>query len=169
MISDSFDNTAAQNKSVQMRSDMLSRTPWANDFSAAELDALAAFMETREIGKGSVLFVEGDQTDQMYLVIAGSVNVLKGAPDHAVKFLATLGPGKTFGEMALIDAEPRSASVVTNADTTFLVLTAAGFDALTAQHPGVALSFVRKLARMLSERLRETSGALCEYLNPITP
>ena len=103
----------------------------------------------------------------MCLIARGKASVVKGDQSYGMKYLATLGPGKTFGEMALFDAEPRSASVVATEKTLLLVLTKEGFEALAAEMPQLALRLVMKLARMMSERLRKTSGALSEHLERI--
>ena len=76
--------------------------------SAAELDAIAAIVETRNVAAGTDLFREGDPGDGLFLVIAGEINVTKRAPsgEHS---LARLGPGGVLGEMSLVTADARSA------------------------------------------------------------
>ena len=164
---DGVQGAALATYSDEERSEMLDRTQWASEFNWHEIQTLARFMLTYKADKGAVLIHEGDTTSYLCLIVAGSVSVVKGEPPHDIKHLARLGPGKTFGEMALIDAGPRSASVVARKATLLLVLTEDGFDALTMAAPRLAVRLLRKVARMVTERLRMTTGALSEYLDPI--
>jgi len=149
------------------RSEMLDRTHWASDFGWRQVQTLAKYMRTYEAAKGAVLLQEGARSSYMCLIVAGTVSVVKGDAAQGIKYLAALGPGKTFGEMALIDTEPRSASVVTKEETLLLVLTERDFEEMAEDAPKLAIKLLKKLARMLSERLRKTSGTLSEHLERI--
>ena len=88
-------------------------------------DDLAAFADlTRERGypKGSVIVFEDDPGDALYLVAAGQVKVVLIAEDGREVILSVLGEGNFFGEMAVIDEEPRSAHVIAMEDSSLLVL-----------------------------------------------
>ena len=149
------------------RGEILERTQWATDFSWKQIQTLAQFMQVYEAEEGSVLFREGDGSTYMCLIVAGEVSVVKGDTHEGLKHLSTLGSGNTFGEMALVDAEPRSASVVTNKKTELLVLSQQDFTSLALETPQLALKLIKKIARMMSARLRKTTGALSEYLERI--
>jgi CRP-like cAMP-binding protein len=75
-----------------------------------------------------------------------------------------LGPGRAFGEMSVIDAEPRSATLVAREPGLLMVLTGESFASLSDEHPRVALNLLQRMARSLSQRLRQTSGQLADYL-----
>ena len=77
--------------------------------SAAELEAIAAIVESRQVAAGSDLFREGDPGDGLFLVAAGEINVVKRGPagEHS---LARLAAGGVLGEMSLVTAEARSAT-----------------------------------------------------------
>jgi len=92
-----------------------------------------------------------------------SAIVKHDAAEHG-KVVATLGPGQTIGEMALLDGQPRSASVVAAEDLVLLVFTRAALEHLVEEKPSLAVKVLWKLARVLSQRLRQTSGALVERL-----
>src|SRR5258706_9158565 len=99
--------------------------------SAAELEAIAAIVETRNIDAGKDLFREGDPGDGLFLVISGEINVTKRAPagEHA---LARLGSGGVLGEMSLVTADARSATGRALVDSRVLQMPASGFRALLA-------------------------------------
>lgn len=149
------------------RAAMLKDTPWSEDFDASEIDTLARHMITYHAERAAVFFREGDCSSYMGLIVSGKLSVVKGTPKTGLKYVATLGPGNTFGEMALIENEPRSASVVTNSTSRILILREADFDKLKAEAPNLAIDLIRRIAMMMSARLRVTSGELCEHLNRI--
>jgi CRP-like cAMP-binding protein len=75
-----------------------------------------------------------------------------------------IGPGKTFGEMSLIDGEPRSASAIALDDSKVLVLTEENFHRLVYQYPHLGAMVLLKLAQLMSQRLRQTSDLLVDFL-----
>ncbi len=146
------------------RAEMIDATQWAAEFSWKQLQALAKFMRAYEVEQGVLLFKEGECSAQMCLVLKGSVCVVKKDSNQDFKRLALLGVGKTFGEMALIDAQPRSASVVANEKSVVLAFSEQDFDDLAEESPHLALALLKKISQMMSTRLRKTTGALSEYL-----
>jgi CRP-like cAMP-binding protein len=98
---------------------------------------------------GTTVVSEGDPGDSMGVIIAGAVDVCKG--DHVV---AKLAVGEYFGELALIDGEPRTATVVATEDLTLLTVTAEDFDALLTDP-----YFARAVMRNLAQRFREVQDA----------
>ncbi len=150
--------------SVQQRADMLDETRWSGEFVWREIEVLARHMEARSASRGTTIFAEGDPSRYLALVIKGQVDIVKrdsAGRDHVI---ITLGPGKTLGEMALIDREPRSAAAVATDDTLLMLLTEEQFDQLTKSYPGLGIRLILKLAKMMSQRLRRTSGVLVDYL-----
>ena len=120
--------------------------------SAAELDAIAAIVERREIAAGKELFREGDAGDGLYLVVAGEVNVIKlGAGGEHV--LAKLGTGAVLGEMSLVTSDARSATGRALAPTVVLHVPAAAFRALLDSGSTAALKIARAIAEVLARRL----------------
>ena len=80
------------------------------------------------------------------------------------KPLARIETGKPFGEMSLIDGEPRSATAKAKVDSKVLTLTQDDFRTLSEEHPRLGAILLMKLAELMSYRLRQTSGMLVEYL-----
>ena len=151
------------------RCDLLERTRWSDAFTYRQITVFAKYMQTFEASKASVLFREGDHSSFLCVIVKGRVGVVKHDSRNGVKHLATVGAGSTFGEIALVDEAPRSATVVTDEATTLLVLTHEAFDALTLDVPQLALALMCFIARLMSQRLRRTSGVLSDYLETITP
>ena len=75
-----------------------------------------------------------------------------------------MSPGKTFGEMSLVDGEPRSASVLADEKTTLIVLTADDFARLASEIPRLAIKVLLKISKLLSQRLRHTTGVLADHI-----
>ena len=130
--------------------DVLKRVPLFNDLSEAELDRFAEVTREREYPRNSVILFEDDPGDALYIVSAGQVKVVLIGEDGREVILSVLGDGDFFGEMSLIDDEPRSAHVIAMKDSHLLVLRRDDFQAQLQQHPSVAL----KLLRVLVQRLR---------------
>lgn len=100
---------------------------------------------------GEVVFQEGDIGKEMFVVVSGSVEVYRQAPEGASKVLATLSSGEMFGEMALIAEGRRFASARSVADDTRLVcIDQARFVYLVSQQPAFALSVIRMMAQRLA-------------------
>lgn len=114
------------------------------------LGELAALLEPIKFRAGETIFDKGDAGTCMYIVIEGRVRVHDG--DRTLNFL---GAGDVFGEMALLDAEPRAASAMTAEDTSLLRLDQAPFFELMANRAEVARGVIRVLNRRLRARMRD--------------
>lgn len=129
--------------------------------SAAELDAIAAIVETRNVAAGKELFAEGDPGDGLFLVISGEINVTKRTPagEH---LLARLGPGGVLGEMSLVTADARSATGRATVDTQVLHMPAARFRVLLATDSVAAHKVVAAIAELLARRLATMNDVVLE-------
>ncbi len=108
---------------------------------------------------GTVLFREGDPGDRMFVIADGRVRIVKalGASDVTI---ASLGPGDCFGEMALLDKQPRSATAVTSEESRLVIIDGVAFEQLIRENGEIAVRIMRKL----SERLREANRYLLNFL-----
>lgn len=97
---------------------------------------------------GSVIFREGDEARELFVIKSGQVRIQTGN-----RTVTELGPESIFGEMALIDNEPRSASAIGVTDTELVPVSEKQFLFLVSQTPLFAL----KVMRVLAERLRKTN------------
>lgn len=137
-----------------------------NDLTPAELKLAAGYFSVRNLEKRSVIFKEGDAGTFMCLVCAGTVGISKSKhieqDDESLK-LALLHKGRTFGEMAVLDGERRSATCTAITDCTLLVLSKESIDKMIVEAPRVAAKLIRSMAVLLSRRLRMTTGKLAEH------
>lgn len=129
---------------------VLKRVPLFTDLSEAELARFSEVTREREYPKNSVILFEDDPGDALYIVSTGQVKVVLIGEDGREVILSVLGDGDFFGEMALIDDEPRSAHVIAMRDSHLLVLRREDFQAQLEQQPQIAL----KVLRVLVQRLR---------------
>ena len=121
--------------------------------TADSLAAVEKATDTAVLGAGDVVFDEGDPGDRLYFVSSGQVSI-RVEVSGRVRRLATLGPGSAFGELAILDGEPRSTSVVADQPTTCFVLRVAALAAIEAVHPHDITRFHTNLAASLARRLR---------------
>ncbi len=134
---------------------MLTEVPLFAGLKGKQIKSVAsAFARERSYDSGEVIEKEGGSAVAFYIVTNGSVEVRKGE-----KLVSKLGRGQFFGEMALIDKQPRSATVVAaQSGTKCLVMPVWNFRATVESDPKVAMGVMKELAR----RLRETTNALTE-------
>lgn len=104
--------------------------------------ALIATEEVRE--PGEEIFAEGEAGDALYLVLEGKVRVHRGD-----RVIAELGERECFGEMAILDAAPRSATVTAVAGTRLLRLSREDFQEIMSEKPEIALGVIKVLSRRL--------------------
>lgn len=133
---------------------LLQKTPLFAQFSEKELEAVLRTAKQRTFEPNSTIVHDGDAGGVgFYLIANGQVDVRKGK-----KSLAKFGAGEFFGEMSLIDEQPRSADVVAIEKTTCLMLTRWDLRGLIGAHPDIALKIMTELAR----RLRQTNQAVSD-------
>jgi CRP-like cAMP-binding protein len=102
----------------------------------------------RAYDEGAVIFVEGQSAAEMYVVRDGTVSLRKGG-----EILKTLDPGEVFGEMALIDHAPRTATAVAGPGCRLTVIDEKSFNELVKKIPGFALELLRLVVRRLRREL----------------
>jgi CRP/FNR family transcriptional regulator, cyclic AMP receptor protein len=124
--------------------------------SRRELMTLATFSKEKRFAAGAYLFQEGDEGSEMYVVLEGRVMISKFIPGAGEEALAVLERGDFFGEMSLIDGEPRSADAKAHAGPlTVLALDQGTVREILAMDPHAALEFLQLLCRLVAGRLRE--------------
>ncbi|HEY0782401.1 MAG TPA: cyclic nucleotide-binding domain-containing protein, partial [Thermoanaerobaculia bacterium] len=124
--------------------------------SRRELITLATFSKEERFAAGASLFQEGDEGSEMYVVLEGKAMISKYIPGAGEEALAILERGDFFGEMSLIDGEPRSADARAYAGPlTVLALDQATVREVLALDPQAALELLQLLCRLIANRLRE--------------
>lgn len=139
--------------------DILRRIPLFASLPDGELRAFAPLLREKRFARGSLILMQGDPGDALYLIAAGQVKVILIGEDGREVILSVLGPGAFFGEMSLLDDEPRSAHVVAMDDATLLQLRREDFRARLRASPEVAVAVLRELSRRL-RRADSTIGSL---------
>jgi CRP/FNR family transcriptional regulator, cyclic AMP receptor protein len=102
-----------------------------------DLRMVAKIARPKQVAANTVVFFEGNRADALFIVLSGSLKVFQTATDGRVKVLSTLGPGETFGELAMLDGHPRSASVETLGASELLVISRKDFRDLATAAPGI--------------------------------
>lgn len=128
---------------------VLKSVPLFREVSEADLRAIADLVRERRQPKGSLILTQGDEGEALFLIRSGQVKVTIVAEDGREVILSVLGPGSFFGEMALIDDEPRSAHVFAMQESVLLVLRREDFRARLARSPELAIALLRELSRRL--------------------
>ncbi len=123
-----------------------------------DLEVLAASVTSRPFKAGQIVFNQGDAGSAMYIVASGHVNIyLPGEASQRVS-LKDIARGEYFGELALFDEKPRSASALATTDAILLELNRGTLSAYLERRPSAAMAILRTMA----ERLRETNAMLSE-------
>jgi SulP family sulfate permease len=131
----------------------LDRVPLLRDLTSDQIERLRAQLEPVAWPSGHVIFRHGDPGLSLYLVTRGRASVHLRHDDEGIR-LATFAAGAVFGELALLDRGPRSATVTVDEDLTGFGLSAASFDDLCQKQPGIAIKLLSALGRELSVRIR---------------
>lgn len=135
---------------------LLRSIPLFEGLSDEDLVALGQHLERRLFAAGTMIFAQGDSGSSMYIVESGDINIhLPGEASRRIS-LKDIARGEYFGELALFDEMPRSASALATTDTMLLELQRDTLEDYLARRPRVALAILRTM----SERLRETNTML---------
>ena len=148
--------------------DFLMDAPMFGDLDTDELSRIAEIMQIQRLEPGEMVFREGDPGDAWYVVYEGEVEVLKGGADGD-RAIALLGRRACFGEMAILDGSPRSASVRATAPLTVLRFPRSGFTSLLHAGTLAAYKLVHQIALVLVSRQRRTTSRLVEVLDAPEP
>lgn len=138
----------------------LSETTVFRDMPADMLEEIARVVEERVVPARTPVFQRGDPGDGFWVIVSGRVRVFRRDDQGVEITLSELGPGQSFGEVALLTGEARSASVETLEETQALVLTKEQFEQVLKSHPEVSLTFIKQLSGWLKrdEQALETEA-----------
>lgn len=135
----------------------------------ATLELLARELPSEQVPVGTRVITEGDPAREMFVVVSGELEVLKRSAGGSKVQVAMLGPGDWFGEMSIVDVQPRSATVRTLAPSLLLRITAEHVDRLLYRRDLKAYSLlIMNIARELSRRLRVADGILSQLVGSVT-
>ena len=115
------------------------------------ISAIADIANKRSYPKNAIIINEGDETDSLYLILSGKVKVVLSDEDGKEVIISILEPGAYFGELSLIDDEPRSARVVTMADCQFSIIHKSDFNSVLENNPALVINLLKGLTKRLRD------------------
>ena len=133
--------------------DMLEKSPLWSGLGKQDFKAIVRMAKQQKFNSGDTIVKKGEEAVGFYLVLDGAVEIRSDG-----NTLSRLGPGQFFGEMSVVDAQPRSADVVAIEPSRVLLLSAWSFKSLVSDRPRIAVKMLQEFVR----RLRNTDRALSE-------
>jgi CRP/FNR family transcriptional regulator, cyclic AMP receptor protein len=134
---------------------VLKAVPLFASFPEDQLRMLTTMVARRSATRSTTIMAGGDATDSLYIVLSGRLKVMMSDSDGKEVILSILGPGEFFGEMGLIDDEPRSASVVTIEPCELLYISKRDFKKCLLENSEMSMAVMRGLVRRLREADRK--------------
>jgi MFS superfamily sulfate permease-like transporter len=138
---------------------VLSRVGIFSRFSADDLKIIESFLRRTSYRPGEVVFHEGEPGNQLLVVSKGSASAYLQLPNGNIR-LATFEPGTMFGEVALLDSGPRSATVKAENELVCYALNTKDFSAMAGQFPSIAIRLLAAIGSELSGRLRAANRTI---------
>lgn len=133
----------------------LRRVSIFRSMSLEQLRVLSSHLEEQHFLSNEVIFNEGDFSQELYIVVTGKVRAVKGYKEARAHTVALFEAGDFFGEMASFEGAPRSATMLTAAETELLVLAPDKFKQTIYQKPDMAFAIFRELSARLRRREEE--------------
>lgn len=124
------------------------------DLDRKELEVISKHIFEKKVEKDSIIFTEGMPGEVFYIILSGSVEIIKKTDDNKEKIMATMRTNDIVGEMSLIDSKPRSATGRTCEDSVLLAITKRNFDEILNSDPRIAAKILKSMLKVFSERLR---------------
>lgn len=129
----------------------LKAVPLFASLDPSELDVIYRLSTNLKYPKKKVIFLENEDGDKLYVILKGSVKIIKASESGEEIILAILREGEFFGDMSLLDNKPRSATVITNEDCQLMIINRSSFEKMVITYPKISL----KLMKELTSRLRK--------------
>jgi len=136
----------------------------AANLSPVQIDKLAIYFQPCRVQSTIKILNEGEKNNYFCLICDGKVDIIKNDTAENTKTVNTLGPGKLIGEISFFDQGTCSASVVAKEDVTLLVMDKKAFHRLCEEATFIALQIVLRIVHSISQRLRQTTGKLVDFL-----
>lgn len=140
-------------------SEVLAKVPLFAGLPEAERARLGTLLRSHRYTRGQVIFLEGDEGAALCLIAEGRVRIQLTGADGREVVINVYGPGEIFGEMALLDGEPRSADAIAQEDVRVFWLQREDFAAYLDSHPRAAMTMMAGLSRRLRHTTRVVQDA----------
>jgi CRP/FNR family cyclic AMP-dependent transcriptional regulator len=141
---------------------ILKQVPIFSDLTPKELTEVEKIVHHRTYKKNEAIIQAGDPGLGMYIIAKGSVEIVEENEKAGKRTLAKLSAGSFFGDMALLDEEPRSASAIALEDSALMGFFRPDFLDLIYRKPKLGIKILLSLARVINERLRHTNELLAK-------
>ena len=142
--------------------DVLSKVPIFEDLSRREFNRIEGILHRRNFAMDEFIIKEGDIGVGMYVVLSGEVRIVQQGDDGKEVLLATFGQGDFFGDQALLEESPRTASAIASEACTAVGFFRPDLLELIESKPHLGLKIIMRLSQMVSVRLRQTNRLLKE-------
>lgn len=143
----------------------LSRVAIFERLSAGEIDELGSIVKKRTLAPDTAVFFEGEPSDCLYMLLSGSVKAYATSEEGQERILKILEPGEIFGELAMLDGHPRSATVATLEPAEIASISRKDFQAFVASRPAI----LWKVIEVLCQRMRSANVALLDMSSRDVP
>jgi CRP-like cAMP-binding protein len=144
-------------KEFEEKVKFLKTIPIFDGLSNSSIGKLLTITYTKTYKPQELIFEEGKPGVALFIIKSGEVAIFKHGAMFGEKLITTLSEGNFFGEMALLEEKPRSASAKAVKETTLFLIYKVKFDTFIEKNPREGLKIVYNLAKILSNRLRETN------------
>lgn len=125
--------------------------------SDEDINSLAAFCDLRTMNEGTTVFIENMPGESLFIITKGAIRISKMFAEGDEKTLVVLGPEDVFGEMAVIDGLPRSATARVAENAELVSFKKPDFERLRNEDARLALKLIDNIVRVLSKRVRESN------------
>jgi len=133
--------------------ELLRTVPLFSELSDEAISSLSRLAARRRYPRDTVVFFENEEGDCLFMILEGRIKVTILGDDGREIILTMLGPGDLFGEMALLDNEPRSATAIAVEESELLLLQRSDFQAVVGDNPGISIALIK----VLTARLRRAN------------
>jgi CRP-like cAMP-binding protein len=140
-------------------SEILAKVPLFAGLPDPERERLGSLLRARAYARGEVIFLEGDEGSSLCLIAEGRIRIQLTGSDGREVVINVYGPGEIFGEMALLDGEPRSADAIAQDAARVFWLQQDDFEAFLDNHPRAAMTMLASLSRRLRHTTRVVQDA----------
>ena len=132
----------------------LSEIDALSKFRKKDMEKLSRYLEKCEYQKGRIVFNENDPGDAVFFLVKGRAHIFKKLQGNERKRLSTISKGNIFGEMAVIDGNPRSAGVISDGEIVCYKLDKQRMENLVKRHADIALKLLSGIGKEISKRMR---------------
>ena len=137
----------------------LRKIPLFKELDDDELLKVAEIAIKKNFPGGSIIFREGEKGDSLFLIVYGSIRILKTS-ERGEEEIVRLASGSVFGELALIDDSPRSATAITLENSELLDITRDNLNNLVEKYPVIGVKIFKAFSKLITSRLRGTTNDL---------